>query len=357
MEIVFFIAGLIFAAIGGYIVWDSYLFRRSAVEGAGLIIGYDVKHSQSKKGGGGKTYAPVVEYQHQGRTHRFTGRLHSSHINREIGDNIDILISQKDSAEARLKSRGMMIFGGVSLLVGLIFVTIFFVTFQLSIFSLGIAIVVIGVLAFKIMQKLNEKNIRSIDDIRMGIAEHSLTQGAVKKSVLDNGAIVTDPSELMMLKRTSKVSSKIIWLFFIIGLGMLVGGGFFVKSRAEFLEAGLRSSGVIVDFQRVTSTSSNGGTSTTYYPIVRYQPTGSATQITFKHNAGSSHTSYRRGDRVTVVYAPTDPNDAMIDDGWMNWLAPGIILLIGLVFALVGGVSLARRRKEEEKQKNIELEI
>jgi len=302
MEIVFFIVGFIFAAIGGYIIWDSYRFRRSALEGVGLIVGYDVNHSTSKKGGSSRTYAPVLEYQHSGETYKFVGRLHSSHISGEIGDKVAILISSKNSADARLRSRGMLIFGGIFLLLGLAFMAIFIAIFQISLFSIAIASVVIVVLVFKIKKMLDKHNIRSIDDLRKGIVDYKKSQGSNEKPDDDSGSVITSQQELRSLQRKARVPKALLVVFFIIGLAMLIGGGFFIKYRAEFIVTGSKSTGVIVDFRRETSSSSNGGTTTVYYPVVRYRPSGSKNDVSFKHNSGSSHPSYRRGDRVTVVY-------------------------------------------------------
>jgi len=102
VEIIVFIVGLVFASIGGFVVWDGYRFRKTAREATGRVIGYEVRQSKSHKSSTQETYAPVVEYQHGGETRQFTGRLAGSHISHQIGDKIPILLAARDAGDARL---------------------------------------------------------------------------------------------------------------------------------------------------------------------------------------------------------------------------------------------------------------
>lgn len=96
----------------------------------------------------------------------------------------------------------------------------------------------------------------------------------------------------------------------------------------------------------------------TYYPIVRYQPPGRDAPVEFQHDAGSSSPAYRGGAAVTVLYAPGDPSEAIIDAGLMNWFGAGLMILMGGAFTVFGGLFLRGRRTQSRRQPaDVELEF
>ncbi|MDZ7839333.1 MAG: DUF3592 domain-containing protein [Gammaproteobacteria bacterium] len=358
MEIVFFIVGLVFAALGGYVLWDARRFARQAVQGEGLVIGFAVNERRGKSGNR-TTYSPVIRYRHQGEDYEFTGRIGSSRVKRTIGDPAAILISPDDPADARLDGPGMQIFGGIFLVLGLGTMAVFFSVFDFSFLSLIIAGGVIAVLAFQVKAKLRQHDIHGLEDMKSALA--AAGQGRRREPTGSAGEesrpIITDPEAFENQREKNKAPGWVLVLFLLIGLGVLVGGGFVAKQRSDFLSDAQSAPGEVIDFERRTSTS-DGKTTTTYYPVVRYQPPGHDAPVTFQHDTGSSSPGYSRGDAVTVLYSPDDPDEAIIDSGLMNWFAPGLMILLGGVFTLMGGLSLhGRSKKRRRKPEDVELEF
>lgn len=64
---------------------------------------------------------------------------------------------------------------------------------------------------------------------------------------------------------------------------------------------------------------------------------------------GSSSPSYSRGEHVPVLYSPTDHSDAIIDEGWMNWLGLVILLLVGIMFGLLSFTTLKKQAKKRRE--------
>lgn len=351
MEIVVFIVGLVFASIGGFIVWDGYRFRKTAREATGRVIGYEVRQSKSHKSSTRETYAPVVEYQHGGETRQFTGRLASSHISHQIGDKVPILLAARDAGDARLKGPGMIIIGGIFFTIGVAIMIFFFYIFQVSKFSLATAAFVILVLLVQGGMSLHRHNIRSIDDVKNAAARlKALKPASSQSNTQKQNRIITDPAQFARQRVKNRMPVWVAGVFFIAGLGLCAGGIYLAQKRQAFLDTAIVAEGVVVDFTHKTSTS-DGKTTSTYYPKVRYTPTGYDTPVTFEHDWGSSNPSYSRGEQVRVLYSPISPDDAIIDEGWMNWLASILTLSIGLLFTLVGAATLRNRRKnKEEKQ-------
>jgi hypothetical protein len=112
----------------------------------------------------------------------------------------------------------------------------------------------------------------------------------------------------------------------------------YVMGHAHFhlIREGVRAPGTIVDHeqQNFVSRSSSGGTRSTlaFMPIVEFK-TGEET-VRFKDWKGSSVAGDLH-DRVTVLYDPTRPSDAMIDRPVWNWFPWAPIGAVGLFLTLV----------------------
>ena len=107
----------------------------------------------------------------------------------------------------------------------------------------------------------------------------------------------------------------------------LVGFAIQESRKLSRLEAlGLRAPGEVVRLQRDYSSDDSGRT--VYFAIVRFR-TESNVRVEFKDSVGSNPPSYRRGDKVTVLYLADNPQrDAMIDHGvWGNWVIPALLFL------------------------------
>jgi hypothetical protein len=112
----------------------------------------------------------------------------------------------------------------------------------------------------------------------------------------------------------------------------------YVMGHAHFhlIRQGVRAPGTVVghEQQNFVSRSSSGGTRSTlaFMPIVEFQA-GEQT-VRFKDWKGSSVAGDLH-DRVTVLYDPASPSDAMIDRPVWNWLPWAPIGAVGLFLTLV----------------------
>ena len=108
----------------------------------------------------------------------------------------------------------------------------------------------------------------------------------------------------------------------------------------EFVIHHARAQGRVVENQAVqVGRGSPGGTF--YRAVVRFRP-GAGRDVTVDDWMSESPPSFRVGESVTVIYDPEEPDHAMIDRGWENYLAPGITAAFGLLMIL-GGLQRLRR--------------
>jgi len=357
MEIVFFIVGAVFATVGGFVIQDFHRFKRAAVARKGRVIAYAVCQSRSRRNGASETYAPVVQYEVNGQSHQFTARISSNQVKYQIGDSIPILVHKNDPSRARLDNAMNNVFGGAFLALGLASMAAFFFLFRFDTVSVVIAAVVVSVVLFKVMGVLNRFNIRSIDDFKTRMA--TLKQMGVA-SAAKTETLITDPDAFKRhVIRRQQAPVWILAIFLVAGLAATAGGIYFAIKRTEFLHTAATGYGVVVDFHRKTSSSDNG-TSTVYYPVVEYTPESAGADsrtVRFEHDIGTSHPSYRRGDEVQVLYSPDDPAEAIIDEGWMNYFGPLLMVALGLIFTIVGASLIMKQRRQKAGESRLKLDF
>ena len=122
----------------------------------------------------------------------------------------------------------------------------------------------------------------------------------------------------------------------VAGAVLLIVAYFMGHAHFDLIRQGARAQGTVVghEQQNFVSRSSSGGTRSTlaFMPIVEFQA-GEQT-VRFKDWKGSSVAGDLH-DRVTVLYDPARPSDAMIDRPVWNWLPWAPIGAVGLFLTLV----------------------
>ncbi|MDE1151305.1 MAG: DUF3592 domain-containing protein [Micavibrio sp.] len=138
--------------------------------------------------------------------------------------------------------------------------------------------------------------------------------------------------------RNAANARKAAPILVLIGVGLILLGGYLAKKEQRLEDMGVRAPGRVVELRLNSSSDSNS-----YYPIVNFQDAG-GNQHEFRARSGSNPPSYHVGEDVTVLYLADDAQaSAIIDSGWMNWLP--VILCGGIGLAmLIGGAALARQR-------------
>ena len=126
------------------------------------------------------------------------------------------------------------------------------------------------------------------------------------------------------------------------GLFLLLFGYSIGKDHFRLVRAGVRAPGVIVEYRpQIFHNTRTNSTTTGFMPVVQFQANGRT--FRFKDWLGANSTAPLQ--RVTVLYDPDRPANAMIDRAIMNWIPWGPTMGIGLFLLLVGfaGLTYAAR--------------
>ncbi|NTV47862.1 MAG: DUF3592 domain-containing protein [Chlorobiales bacterium] len=118
----------------------------------------------------------------------------------------------------------------------------------------------------------------------------------------------------------------------IIGLALIIGGGFWGIRRYVFLRRSLRAQGMVVE-QFVQDSAEQ---SKFYYPVVEFR-TESGETVQFRGGAGNAGgPQIQTGTTVDVLYDPSKPSQAQINSFVQYWLGPLGITVMGLVIMAMG---------------------
>ena len=137
-------------------------------------------------------------------------------------------------------------------------------------------------------------------------------------------------------RRKQRLAGRIVTpILVLVGLGVLLLGGYLARTIYLLKSSGDSAAG-IVQFLELKKTAHGSS----YYPVVEFSTRGGI-RVQFRDGMGSDPPAYHEGDPVTVLYFRDEPGEtATIDRGLLNWLAPGILCVMG---SFLAGVALWAR--------------
>lgn len=141
-----------------------------------------------------------------------------------------------------------------------------------------------------------------------------------------------------------KIFKVIKYVFTATGLCMLVGALIAYNSTVSFLDNAVTVEGTVIDLEQ-----SRSDGSTTYKPVVEFVDK-EGHRVEFISSVGSSPASYSIGEKVGVLYAPTNSQSARLNHFFEVWGLVVIFATMGVPFFCVGAltflIGMFRNRKK-----------
>lgn len=345
---VLLIVGTVFFLFGAYFIYDTLTYRSDSQKVLGQVVGYEKEiRESSRNSSGGVFYYAVVEFDYYEK-YRFKGDLGSSAMSYDIGDEVVVLIKNGDPKTARIKRPARLFLGVVFALLGAILLGVFINQMELENISMSLGMPLLIIIAasiymyYKLSNKLDEMGVGSIREMLDMFKTRLQDQEEIPLEKGDDGVYGYVPTDDFISSQSDvKYPSQNAYrITLVLGLVLLGVGVYFANEQKVYIESALSAPGKVIDMKGEYSDNSY-----VYYPVVEYFV--GANRYTFKHNMGSSHPSIKVGDGVNVYYSRTDNKDAIMDEGWMNYLWQGAVGGIGLLVLLSGIYNLffARKRK------------
>lgn len=366
------IGALIMIGLGGAMVAYWFYMRKTATRCPAKIVG--VREASSKNGA--SMYYPVVEYfsRELGETIQAETDVGSSSLKgKDPGTSVVIYAMPGKPHKVSIEGKLLLIIGSILMIPGFIMGYIAVTEYSFSIWSVLLPMALVGVLAMKIVPKAmkaggfgraqaskyalsNEADgaespekpgITGLKDIGSSLlagAEQKRSNKEKKGEMLDEAAFARKKRD------RAKQTRKFAPLGGLVGIVLLGVGIWLTQDLMHMLEVGKRTQGEVVRLEESYSSSSSGGSSYTYYPIVEYVIEETGKTFEFKDSIGSNPPAYDRGEAVTVLYDPDNPqSEVMIDRGIWNWLAPGLCTGFGVLILLISINSWAGARRQAER--------
>lgn len=136
----------------------------------------------------------------------------------------------------------------------------------------------------------------------------------------------------------------------LVGLAMLAGGCYFAEKTWTLVTKGIHAQGIVAEVTEEwrTRTKRSHGHSRevrellNFYTVSVARPLGAP--FRFRDEQGTRKREHEKGDTVPVIYLETDAvATAIIDKGGWNWLLPGMLGAMGLVFTVIGAGAMRRK--------------
>lgn len=132
-------------------------------------------------------------------------------------------------------------------------------------------------------------------------------------------------------------------LFLIVGLGLMGLSFYLYQDTRAFLSEAATAQGEIIDFEvREDRTNNDGRVDSSYHPVIRFD-TQEGSEITFTSSSGSGSPSYDIGEKVEVLYSPSEPRSAKINGFFSLWGGALISGLLGVAFFFSATGSIIKR--------------
>ncbi|WP_149476776.1 DUF3592 domain-containing protein [Escherichia albertii] len=123
--------------------------------------------------------------------------------------------------------------------------------------------------------------------------------------------------------------------FLGIGLILILISAVIFYYHFTFTKSAVHTEGIIVDAVWHNDHSHRVGDNGSWYPVVAFRPTPDYTLI-FNSTIGSDFYEESEGDRVNVYYPPGHPEEAEINNPWVNFFKWGFVGIAGIIFSGIG---------------------
>lgn len=141
------------------------------------------------------------------------------------------------------------------------------------------------------------------------------------------------------------IMSLVGGIFALVGLVLLAASGYLLVQQQDFARAALKANGTVVALHPRTSSDRN---STNYAAEIAFTD-ASAKDHRFIENFSTYPARFDQGERVTVLYRPQAPQDAIVDDFWSRTGALIIVGPLALIFSCLGGGMLGYRWSQQKR--------
>lgn len=349
-QIMFLFMGAVLLGIGGAVIGYDLYTRRTWTRVSGKIVG--AKEEPGSAGKKGPLYTAVFEYTGaDGKTRQSLGASSSSFLGDKIpGTRLRLLVNPKDPEDTLRPGWWLLVLGLIFAVPGFFFLARAIMQGGASLlYTPLVLLAAAGYIGFRIKKAIKPRDQwQNHEAFRARVEKKIQTRRDTRKT---EGRLLSEAEIWARLRKYDR--AVLLWspLTFLIAVGLLIGAVYTKRNTEDFLSEALRTGGTVVRIESTYSSSSGGSGSYTYYPVVGFV-TEAGASVEVRDRVGSNPPSFRRGDAVSVLYDPNDPQSAWIDRGAWNWALPAGLGAGGtlLLFLTLWNIGTSRGRLRESRR-------
>lgn len=246
MEFILIIVGLVFFAVGVFLVVDQRKFRDRAYGVRGKVIGIERYVSTSGSGSDRRRstfYRPIVEYVAGGSTYHLGNTGGRERILHRLNQTVPVLVARDNPADARLDSNHATIIGVVFALAGLGSMVVFPFVYEFSWLSVAFALFLLVSILIVIARVVRKINVGSFQEFKQQFREANLA-GKLAGSAEDPMLIDRAGTDAVLFQTRQEVGREkrriafieriILLVSLVLGLVLLwFGWGIYEKEMAS----------------------------------------------------------------------------------------------------------------------------
>ena len=153
----------------------------------------------------------------------------------------------------------------------------------------------------------------------------------------------SSPTDAANQAAKEKSLLQALYVLILVGLGLSVAGVTLASFQVTLQLYGIETTGRVIQLHASSSINASGQAS--YQPEVEFI-TAAGESVRFTHRTGERPAAYAIDETVTLTYLSDSPTQALINEGFMNWLLPGVLLLIGPTLLVIGVRSSIKLRSK-----------
>jgi hypothetical protein len=325
VEIIFLLVGLTMLGFGAAIIVSEIRSRYGAESVTGRVIGFSGGRSNKPNSLSFHSVAQFIAP--NGRTYYVEGAIGSSAPLHAIGDSVTVLVNPLQPEAATLKSRLSFVLGFGIAFMGLVSVSVFWLTFHATTYSFIAVAVMLAGIAFKVKGAWRRERLSMA-----GWKEYKkqiVSPRVFTEESKDRIAWADPINVTVAVERYKKSQRFAVPILLILGLGAVFLAHHFYQKTAAFLEKAQPTAGVVVDLKE--NEPSDSSDSSTYAAVVEYAD-HQGRKHQFKDSFSSNPPTYHRGQTVSILFNPDNPGEAQMDRGRLNYL---VTYIFGCMAALL----------------------
>lgn len=292
-------------------------------------VGYFIGQIQSKSQKNGKMYSSVYKFTANDGLERIcrSGGAASMITSKKIGRPQKIRYKSNNPNQAKVQNNSYLYMGLLCLILGFILGAIYFSTVSFGILSFLSVLAFILYIAVTIYSRFDGVSLQEKIDFFEKNKDIFKKLEKNTKPIQKYEVFLGEESFKTQQNKQTQTVKKWLPIHFLLAVGFIGGGAYSAISIYEFEQQAYKTQGIVKSMKQTTSTTDNS-TSYTYAPIVRYEIDGKVYNHTSK--VSSSKPSHKQGDSLTILYNPSNPEDALLERGMWNYITQMVLIILGI---------------------------